>query len=219
MSHSDWEYLQDEAQCAMIEEGIATRQRDQIAGVLGTYGDAVQERIDECLNDAKQHQSSSQYKAAVVSSVTVIELILRHLIIRPVVEGAFLSEEWADMLVSKILARRSGTDRELLPSVLRVWSIDLPGLQLKDGRALWKTFTSEIVPKRNRIVHNGEPAVEADAETAIACAEAFLADVVSPLSDKFGFSWSVSRQWNPTTQGIGGATSSSYFTPHSPFET
>jgi hypothetical protein len=34
-------------------------------------------------------------------------------------------------------------------------------------------------------------------------AEAFLEQVVKPLSDHFDFSWSKTRRWNPTRTGLG----------------
>lgn len=217
MSVDPFELAREEAELAMFEEGLLGRQSEQIAGFLGTYGDAVQERIDECLSDAKVHISQTQNKAALISCVTVVELIIRHFILLPIVQGAFLSEDWADILVDRILRRNSSGDRDLLPEVLKRWAIDLQSINLSDGRGLWKTFTSEVVPKRNRVVHNGEPASAVDSDTAISCAMTFLDEVVSPLSDKFGFSWSVTRRWNPTNQGEGGATSSSYYRSKSPF--
>ena len=50
----EWEYLQEQAIADLIESGIREQRDSQIAGYLGTYGDAVQERIDRCLAQAAQ---------------------------------------------------------------------------------------------------------------------------------------------------------------------
>lgn len=214
-----WQDLSDEAETAIIKKGISDRQLDQIAYVLGTFGDAVQARVDASMAEAKLHMSASQHKAAIVASVTAVELIIRHIILRPIVEGAFLSEEWIQKLTKEILPSASGThrDRDLLFKVLSAWSINLNTIQITNGRLLWETFKKIVVNKRNNIVHKGEPAQAEEASLAIECAEAFLKEIVAPLSDKFGFSWSVTNCWGKTTQGQGGARVSALFNSKSPF--
>lgn len=221
MSYDDedyWDYVRDEAEVALIEEGIRSQRDDQIAGYLGTYGDAVQERIDRCLSGARQLIERGFPAPALVSAVTAAELAIRYFILRPILEGAFLSEEWARILVGRILTQKAASDRELLPTVLRAWEIDLNSLRLAGGKPLWSKFISEVLPLRNDIVHKGGNASPAQAMEAVQFAEAFLDQVVAPLSDRFGFSWSQTRRWNPTQQGIGGARSSAYFQPKSPFD-
>jgi hypothetical protein len=201
----DWDYGRDEAEAALIEEGISNQRDDQIRGYLGTYGDAVQERIDRCLMHARALIDQGFAAPAILSAVTAAELAIRYFILRPILSGAFLSEEWASILIGRILTQRSASDRELLPAVLRAWP-------------LWNRFVGEVVPFRNEIVHKGASASIGQANQALELADAFLAKVVGPLSDRFGFSWSHTRCWNSTQQGAGGARSSTRFESRSPFE-
>jgi len=219
MSYEDdtWD-LQGDAEAALIEEGIRNQRDDQIAGYLGTYGDAVQERIDRCLSEAQQLVHRGFHAPAVVCAVTAAELAIRYFILRPILEGAFLSEEWARILVGRILTQRAASDRELLPTVLRAWEIDINSLRLPDGKQFWPQFVSGVLPLRNDIVHKGANASQEQALEAIGFAEAFLAQVVVPLSDRFGLSWSQTRRWNHIQQGVGGARFSCDFESKSPFD-
>lgn len=219
MSYEDdtWD-LQSDAEAALIEEGIRNQRDDQIADYLGTYGDAVQERIDRCLSEARQLVHRGFHAPAVVCAVTAAELAIRYFILRPILQGAFLSEEWARILAGRILTQRAASDRELLPTVLRAWEIDINSSRLPDGKRFWPQFVSGVLPLRNDIVHKGARASQEQALEAIGFAEAFLAQVVAPLSDRFGLSWSQTRRWNPIQQGVGGAGSSCWFESKSPFE-
>ena len=185
---------------------------------LGTFGDAVQQRIDRCLADSRTLIQQGFWAASTIFSVTAAELAIRYFILRPILGAAFLSEEWASILLGRILTQRSASDRELLPAVLRSWSVDLTTLRISDGTPLWNAFVAEVVPLRNDIVHKGAPASLEQATRALALTDAFLSMVVGPLSDRFGFSWSTTRLWSTTQQGVGGARSSSRFHTKSPFD-
>lgn len=221
MAYEDDDYywaLQDQAISELIEQGIRDQRDDQIAGYLRTYGDAVQERIDRCLSEARDLIKAGSPDSAVVSAVTAAELTIRYFILRPILEGAFLSDEWARILVGRIITLRAASDRKLLPAVLRAWDIDLNALRSQSGKPLWNTFVTEVVPLRNDIVHKGAEASPDRAVEALEFAEDFLDQVVTPLSDRFGFSWSQTRRWNPVQQGVGGAKCSRYSVSRSPFD-
>lgn len=209
--------MYDQAVSELIEQGIKDLRDENIASYLGSYGDAVQRRIDRCIEEAKQLTKEGHHAHAVVASVTSIELIIRYFILLPILHGAFLSEEWAKILIGRIMTQRSATDRELLPRVLKQWDIDLNTMTLADGSPLWDRFINELILLRNDIVHKGETAMSTQADKALMYVEAFLGSVVAPLSIKFGFSWVKTRIWHSTQQGIGGATSYRMFTEKSPF--
>lgn len=213
-----WEYEYDAAVTSLIEEGIQELRDEQIQGYLGTFGDAVQARIDQRLEETQSLIRTTHFGPAVVSAVIVAELAIRYFIVRPTLEGAFLSEEWARILVRRILSSRTATDRELLPAVLRTWNINLDALTLSNGKQLWSTFKSTVLVLRNGIVHKGAAASEEEALLAVDCAESILREIVAPLSDQFGFSWSQTKRWNPTEQGVGGAKAGIYFNSEDPFD-
>jgi len=212
-----WDAIYDQAISELIERGISDQRLEQITNYLGTYGDAVQRRIDRCILKARNLMKVGFPGSAVVSAVTAMELMMRYFVLRPTLEGAFLSDEWARIFVGHILKQRSAADRELLPAVLRLWDIELNTFRLPSGKPLWATFTSDVLPLRNNIVHKGSEASPDSAAMAIEIAESFLDQVVKPLSDRFGFSWSRTRCWNPTKQGVGGAKSNRHFISKSPF--
>ncbi len=213
-SGADW----DEARADIIEQGIREIRDDPIRDYLGTYSDAVQTRVDRCLRDGHSLLTSGFPSQAVISSVTAAELILRYFILRPILEEAFMSDDWTHILVHRILTRRASTDRDILPALLRVWNIDLDSIRLPTGNRLWKKFISEVVPLRNNIVHKGSSATEEQGREALACPTALLETVICPQSDRFGLSWSKTRCWHEIHQGIGGAWHSTHYEPLSPFD-
>ena len=83
---------------------------------------------------------------AVLSAVTATELTIRYFILRPILEGAFLSEEWTGILVGRILCPRAVSDRELLAAVLHAWNIDLTTRRVASGKLLWSSFVKEVLP-------------------------------------------------------------------------
>ncbi len=221
MSIEDYwaDYAREEYESQLIEHGISDRTNEQISNYLGIYGDAIQERIDRCLNDAKVQLKNGFPSSAIVSAVTASELSIHFFILRPVLEGAFLSEEWSEILMNRILNQRAASDRKLLPAVLHQWKINLAALKLSNDEQLWNLFVTAILPLRNDIVHQGANASNEQAEQSIRFAYTFLEKVVAPLSDRFGFSWSKTRKWSSIQQGIGGATSSRHYQTKSPFKT
>ncbi len=157
----------EEAFSRFIERSISEQRDEQITGYLGIFGDAVQIRVNRCISESQHLLDSGFASQAVVSSVTAVELILRFFIVRPTLEGAFLSDEWTYILMDRILSRRAAGDREILPSILRAWEIDLDSICLPDGTRLWNKFITQLIPLRNNIVHKGAQAIEAQAREAL----------------------------------------------------
>jgi hypothetical protein len=209
--------LQSDAEAELIEAGIRERSDDNVRSYLGTYGDAVEARIRKCLNDAETLAKAGHFGPALVLAATSVELILGHLVLRPLLQGAFLSEEWADILARRITGGRSADDRELLPRVARLWKVDVSGMKLQDGRPLWNTVVGEIWPTRNHFVHRADPVNKAMASSAIEAVRALLNQLVAPIAMKVGLSWPHSGAWAKVEQGIGGATFSRNFEPADPF--
>lgn len=212
----DWMDVYDEAISDIIDQGIKDLRDENVALYLGTFGDAVQVRINHCLRNAHNLTNDGYFSQSIISSFTAFELILRYYIILPILHGVFLSKEWANILIKRILSQRSA-DRKILSSVLRAWEIDLNSILLPDGTQLWSTFISELVPLRNNIVHKGEQASKKQGLHAIEYPETLLEEIIKPLSDRFGFSWSETGKWNPTIQGKGGAKSGRSFPHDDPF--
>src|SRR2546426_12054904 len=92
---------------------------------LGTTGDAIDARVASCLREAEELLASSHPGPALSLAATAGELVIRFLIVRPLVQAAFFSEEWASIIASRIGTGRGSDDRELLPKVLKQWGIDI----------------------------------------------------------------------------------------------
>lgn len=141
------------------------------------------------------------------------------MILRPLMQGAFLSEEWAEILTKRIATGRSAEDRELLPAILSQWGIDITTLKTKSNQPLWQNIKS-LIQKRNDFVHAGEEIIEQEARKGLEAADILVAEVIVPIAEKFGFSLSETGKWHQIdkydSQGRGERHRS--FKPLSPFK-
>lgn len=91
---NDWDYKQEEYEAELVQKGLKDQRDEQIREYLGVYGDAVQERIDSCIAEARSLLEQGFPSASLVRAVTGTELANRYFVLRPVIGIAFLSEEW-----------------------------------------------------------------------------------------------------------------------------
>ena len=119
-----------------------------------------------------------------MGAVTAIELIARYMLVRPLLQGAFLSDSWAKILAKHIIQGRMAQERDLLPSVLRMYGIKVDDLKLPDGSAPWKVFVTMIIPKRNAIIHDGDNATPDEAKLALECANTLRGEVVARIAPR-----------------------------------
>ena len=71
---------------------------------LGTYGDAIAKRFDLVMAQAKYARQQGYPHFAVLGAVTAIELIIKLMLFRPLLQGAFLSGAWAQILTLHVAA-------------------------------------------------------------------------------------------------------------------
>lgn len=157
-----WEEAQaEEAYDALREEIIEEALRDMAweptVAYMRRYGDAVEARISESVERAQSLLTAGFTGPSLVSAGTAIEVTIRYLILRPLVQGAFLSDEWAAILSNRVLARRAAEDRQLLPAVLKHWNLDIDQVRMKSGNPLWQILHEDIWKARNNHVHRGDP--------------------------------------------------------------
>jgi hypothetical protein len=190
-------YEEEAAQAAFIEETLKNISEDGVRNYLGTYGDAIDRRIAKSMKDSRMLTTAAFYSPAVVSAVTAIELTIRFLLLRPLMQAAFLSEEWANLLTKRVTSGQSARDREILTDILRFHDIDLDGLKLPDGRSLWSSLRNAVYPKRDGIVHR--------ALLAISCADQLRNQVVLPFAQKLGFTLETTKVWRNAKTDTSGA--------------
>jgi len=169
---------------------------EPIREYLGTYGDAIDSRLDDMIAAARYAAQSGFPRYAVVGAVTAIELIMRYMLVRPLLHGAFLSDSWAKIFTNHITNGRMVKERELLPGVLAMYDIKIDDLKLSDGSVLWQTFTSKVVSKRNAIVHEGDNATPEEAGIALECATTLRRQLVFQVAKKMGFDLEQTPRWH-----------------------
>lgn len=182
---------------------------------LGTYGDAVNERVNQCVVEAQELLSMQYYRSSLITSMTACELIIRYLIIRPLLQGAFMSEDWADLLTERVTRDRFSKEKDLLPEILDYYEIDFNSIKLPNGINLRETF-SGLWKKRNGCIHKGESVAVNDAELGIDCVQTLLDEVVYKIAQKFGFTLNETGKWCEI-KTKGAYSSSRIFSKESPF--
>ena len=76
--------------CAEIEGAVFA--------YLTRFGDSVQERLDVCRQEAAALCEAGFWGAALIRAAAGIELTVKFFLARPLVQGAFLSDQWAQLL-------------------------------------------------------------------------------------------------------------------------
>src|ERR1017187_391658 len=177
---------------------------EPVFGYLARYGDAIEARVNDCLSEGKLLLSATFPAASVIRTAAGIEISLRFFLARPLLQGAFLSDEWSELLSRKFLNGRTAEDRDLLPAILRNWGIDITAATVSGSGQLWDLIVSKIWPRRNDCVHKGAAASVEEAQLAIVCLEALLREIVDPLAIRLGFTrdrtqcWSTVARDNPS---------------------
>ena len=221
----DDDYFDHEREAAMekfLNEELRRIAEEPVFYYLASYGDAIEARVRRCLDQARSLIEADFFGAALVRAAAGIEVTIRFFLARPLVQGAFLSDEWSQLISQKILNGRTAEDRELLPAILRNWKVDITSVKLPDGSQIWEQIVGNIWRRRNNYVHKADDASRNEATLAIDCLEALLSQVVDPLARKLGFtrdqtgSWSVVAVKNPPE--IPNLNPPRRFTPEDPFQ-
>lgn len=215
----DYMYYKDEADREeFIEQELKGISQQNAETYLGTYGDAVDIRVQKCLKEAEELLASNYAGSALCLAATAIELMIRYLLLRPLIQGAFLSDEWAALLARRVVSGRSANDRDLLPAVLRQWGMDITTFRTDSGVAIWEYVLNRLWPARNMFTHRADhPECEVVA-SAIECARHFRKDIVGSLASKFGFTLETTGKWcEIKEEGPFGSKHYSAFSPQDPF--
>ena len=77
---------------------------------------------------------------------------------QPLVQGAFLSDEWAEILTARIATGRPSDDQKLVPAVLRQWGVDVTMIKgPTSGISVWSFTVTKLFPARHNYVHRYDP--------------------------------------------------------------
>jgi hypothetical protein len=202
---------------AYLEDALKSISEDNARAYLGVYGDAIEERVQECLKQAEELLAAGYNGPALVLAAISIELMIRFMLLRPLIESAFLSEEWAEILATRVATGRSAEDRELLPAVLHRWQIDIEIIKTPAGVGIWDFVSKDLWPQRNNFVHKGERPSKEIAEMAIECAHCFRKTVIEAIASTLGFTLGKTGKWCEISGGEGSASWVRKFGHQSPF--
>jgi hypothetical protein len=194
MSWND--YQEEAAMEEFLEEELRRISEEPVFSYLAVFGDAIEARVNRCLAQAQTLSDSGYPGAALTRAASGIEVTIRFFLARPLVQGAFLSDDWAELLSQKLLRGRTAEERELLPAILRNWKIDITSVKLSDGSQAWEQIIKKVWPRRNDYVHKADDASAEDALLAIECLTTLLDQVVDPLASKLGFTRTQTRCWS-----------------------
>lgn len=196
LHEDDEEMMRDEWLNQQIEEELRQLAETPVFEYLAHYGDAIEARVRACLSEARALLDAGFAGAAVVRAAAGIEITVRFFLARPLLQSAFLSNDWAQLLSQKFLNGRTAEDRELLPAILRNWKIDITTFKLPGGHQLWETVITHVWPSRNEYVHTGKMLGVEAAELAIDSLNAFLNDLVATVANRLGFTRSRTGTWS-----------------------
>jgi hypothetical protein len=196
MHPDQYEWEQEEAEARLFEEQLQALAEEPVFAYLARHGDAVQERVERCRDEAAALSSAGFDGAALVRAAAGIELTVRFFLARPLLQGAFLSEAWASALTDRIFGRRGADERDLLPSVLANWHVDVTKVLLASGEQAWEVVRTRVWPLRNDYVHAGAELSKADGTVAIECLDAMWSGLVEPVANRLGFTLGTTGKWS-----------------------
>jgi hypothetical protein len=179
-----------------IDEAIRGAGEENAKTYLGTFGDAVDRRISTCLAEGRVLAGQGHPGPALGLAATAVELMIRFLLLRPLVHGAFLSEEWAAVLADRIVGGRTFEDRKMLPAVMQAWRVDLTTVRTSADVLVWDFITKELWPARNGFVHRYQTVDPELVMKAVECALAFRGSVVGAVAKRLGFTLETTGCWH-----------------------
>jgi hypothetical protein len=179
-----------------FEEGLKAQSRDAVKAYLGRYGDAIDQRVKGSLAEASALLKGEHWGPALCAAAIAIELMIRFMLVRPLVQGAFLNDEWAEILTARVATGRPGDDREMVPAVLRQWGLDVTKVRgATSSVPVWEFTVDRLFPSRHNYVHRYDPVSRDVASLGLESAEAFRYDIVGTVARQIGFTIEATGKW------------------------
>jgi len=186
----------DAAYDQMIDDIHKSQSQEPAKRMLGTIGDAMEIRINNCLQLAEELLEKEFPGPSLVSTATAGELLIRFMILRPLIAGAFLSEDWEAILTEKIATGRSSEDRRILPDVLSQWGISIESIQTSSNVKVWEFLRSQLWKTRDEFVHKGETPSRDFVITSLECIKCFKETALNQIASKLGFTLAETGKWS-----------------------
>lgn len=190
-----YEAMQQQAEEEFWENLPKELHESSVQNYLGGYGDAIDTRIDSLAKMAQSLLDKGFYGPSLTVSAAAIEVMIQYFCIRPLVEGAFLSEVWAVELSRWIVDARPSDQRKILIGLLKLWDIELETILLEGKEPLWGTIHSVVLIKRHKFVHRGDEVSKAEAILGIKCCLSFRSEVIGRIASRLGFTLDQTGCW------------------------
>lgn len=187
---------QEDYEANLVQDALRQISKDGARAYLSRYGDAVDTRVTACLAEAEQLAATHHPGPALALVATALEIMIRFLLLRPLVQGAFLSDRWAGILAARIATGRTAEDRELLPAILRQWGLDITKIKSPGGIHVWPLIVGQLWSIRDGFVHRFEPVSPELAVQAVECARAFRDQAVGHVAKRLGFTLAETGKWS-----------------------
>lgn len=169
------------------DEAIAVFTADRLKSFYVQHSSVMRPAVD-AIHEGKWQQSNNRQSAALIFHVSAIELLLKATLLKPVIYGLIHNEALAEVVMRYTLGQ-TGFSRygELLSELFKTLAkLDLNEIR-RDGQS--KTLLDEcnaLQSKRNKVIHQGYPATDEEAETARLVAVAVFDLVVQPMLHSLG---------------------------------
>jgi hypothetical protein len=186
----------DEVIDELVEESLHHISQGAARDYLGRFGDTVDQRVRQAIEQAERLLEQHETGPAITVAVTAVELMIRFLVIRPLVQGAFLSDEWAAILADRIATGRTAADRDLLPRVLNTFGIDVTTIQTPSGVRVWECLKGDGWPARDGFVHRYDDVDPNLAQRVTEAAKVFRDVVVQSIAERLGFTLAATGKWS-----------------------
>lgn len=182
-----------------FEEGLKEQAVEAVRAYLARYGDAIDARVNGSLTEAAALLAAGYYGPSVCAAAIAIELMIRFMLVRPLVQGAvigFMSDEWAEVLTSRIATGRPSDDQKLVPAVLRQWGVEVSSVKSPaSGVAVWEFIVKTLFPSRHNYVHRYDNVPHGVALIAVECAQTFRDEIVGSVAKHMGFTLETTGKW------------------------
>jgi hypothetical protein len=208
-----------DAEYDLVTESLKQRSEEAVQVYLGRYGDAIDERVQRLLGTTESLLKHGFPEQALSTAVTAIEIMIRFMVVRPLVQGAFLSEQWSEILTGKISAGRAESDRKLFEKLLSEWDIELSKFQFKEQGTLWAFVRDKVLKIRHQVIHAGETVDMEFATLSVEAAFSFRSTIVKAIEERFGFTLDATGCWCRTSSETGSMADGTYRTSAAYFET
>lgn len=117
-------------------------------------------------------------RAALIFATTSIEIGTKAAFLKPFIYGLVHVEALAEPVMSLAVQKDSGKFRAVLSAILKEFAgVDFPAYRRNGSQEKFSVEIENLTAKRNAVVHEGALAEAAEAEKAIAIADALLGDI------------------------------------------